>query len=165
MKLPPKKHSTALTDLFPLVVILLFTIIVTITCRSQKLHYNNDITDLTSGWTSSEGESISIDNLPVGDIVLSHDLTNIDLDRKRLCLNTVHTYIKVEADGVLIYDYAPEQAPILGKSYGMYIHMIPIPTDTSTLTLTLHPLYNHYPQLKHQKQCTKHAVKHSLSTT
>lgn len=142
MKLPKNKHGTAISDLLPLAIILLLTIIVTITCRTHQVHYNNDIADLTNGWTSADGESFSMDNLPVGDIVLSHDLTNIDLNRKRLCMKTVHTFIKVEVDGVIIYEYAPEIAPILGKSYGMYIHMIPIPADASSVTLTLHPLYD-----------------------
>lgn len=142
MKLSLKKNGSVFFDILPLVLFLVTTIIVTITCRTEEIHYDDGLYDITDGWVSSDGESISLNDLPVGDVVLTHDLSGVSLDRKRLCFKSTHTHVKAEFDGVTIYEYAPVQKNILGKSYGMYMHLIPIPPDAENVTLTLHPIYS-----------------------
>lgn len=142
MKLLQNDRSVAFTDLLPLIMVLLCTVIVSVTCTAPRYNYDNTLCELTKGWKMADGTTVSIDDLPVGDVSLTHDLSGIDLDRKRLCFFTTHTNVISSFDGVENYEYAPQLAPILGRSYGRYIHLIPIPPDAKSVTLTLHPLYD-----------------------
>lgn len=110
--------------------------------KSTNYSYDNGIADLTNGWVADNGDILSLDSLPEGDIVLTHSLTGIDLYRKRLCFRCIDTHITASFDGEAVYSYTPELGGILGKSYGMYIQMIPIPADAESVTLTLHPIYS-----------------------
>ena len=126
----------------PLALIIILTIVVTLTCKTTGFHYDNLKTDLTYGWKTEDGQKIMLKDLPTGDVTITHELNGIDIDRKRLCLQTSNTELTAVFDGVTIYEYAPKQAAILGKSYGMYIHMIPIPVGAKSVTLYLHPIYD-----------------------
>ncbi|MCR4645821.1 MAG: GGDEF domain-containing protein [Oscillospiraceae bacterium] len=136
-----KENALRLADLLPLVAILLCTVIVFLCCAPQKSAFSDDVTELTEGWTAADGTAYTLDDLPSGDVTVSHSLSGIDLHRKRLCFRSTDTHITAIFDDETVYTYAPGQAPILGKSYGMYIHMIPIPVDAGTVTLELHPIY------------------------
>ena len=128
-------------------ILLLFIIIISITIASffrssNTAIYNASVYDLSDGWYSSDKTRYSIDSLPEGDITLTHSLKNVDLHRMRLCFESTDTHIIAEFDGKETYKYAPEQAAVLGRSYGRYIHLIPIPPDAESVTLKLHPIYN-----------------------
>ncbi len=141
MKIVNKKNTIILTDLIPLIVILAFILIVSLMYPSHSFHYNNEIIDFKDGWISETGEPFSMNNLPVGDIKLTHDLSQVDIVRKRLYFETANTYLTAQFDGVTLYDYHTERPNIFGKSYGMYIHLIPIPESASSVTLILQPIY------------------------
>ena len=131
-----------LVDLLPLIAILVCTILVSLSCRTEEIHYDDSVIPFADEWTTSEGETVSLEDLPIGDVEVSHSLNGIDIENKRLCFKSTHTYIKAKFDGKVTYTYEPVQSQIIGKSYGMYVHLIPIPEGASTVTLELHPLYN-----------------------
>ncbi|MBR4627273.1 MAG: diguanylate cyclase [Ruminococcus sp.] len=129
-------------DLLPLLAVVLCTVIVSICCTPKKSVFDDKVTDLTSGWDAEDGKTYSIEELPCGDITITHSLKNVDTNRKRICFRSTDTHITAAFDGEVTYSYAPKLANILGKSYGMYVHMIPIPVGAESVTLTLHPIYN-----------------------
>lgn len=145
MKLPNKNNISVFLDLLPLAAVLVCTIIVIAICGASQIYYDDKITDLTDGWITSDGDIVSMSSLPAGDITLTHSLADVNIDYKRLCFKTIHTNFTAAFDGTMVYEYAPERPAILGKSYGMYIHMIPIPPNESSVTLTMHPLYQGTP--------------------
>ncbi len=142
MKHSFNKNSIIFSDLLPLLVIVLCVVVVTVTYHPEKATYMDETTALDSGWVTDDGQRFDIDELPKGDITVTHTLTGIDLYRKRFCFRSADTHITAVFDGEEFYSYAPEFPPVLGRSYGMYIHMIPIPPEAQTVTLKLHPLYD-----------------------
>lgn len=141
MKLPKNNRGSSIADLFSLALIALCTFIITVACPAEASYYDITITDFSKGWETETNKTVSLDELPEGDIVITHDLTNTDIYRKRLCFFSTHTHIIAEFDGVTGYSFAPKFPNIIGKSYGMYIHMIRIPEGAKTVTLRLHPIY------------------------
>lgn len=128
-------------------------IAVLLTCILFSMHYENstvryynfDIIDLNTGWYSADGTEYIIGDLPYGNITLAHDVSDIDLHNQRLCLKSVDTFFEVFADGESIYSYFPTQPALLGESYGMYIHAIPLPVGTQTVSVSLTPVYPNAP--------------------
>lgn len=104
-------------------------------------YYSNTVIDLNSGWLSEDDGTFSLNDLPKREITLVRSVEDIDLQNKRLCMKSIDTFFEVVADGRVIYSYYPEQSDFLGDSYGMYIHMIPVPENTGTLILKLIPIF------------------------
>ena len=109
------------------------------------LGYDATVTDMNGGWSSDEGDTYSLSELPVGQITLHHSVEGLDLKNLRFCMKSVDTFFVVFADGEIIYGYHPEQHGLLGKSYGMYSHAIPLPEGTHTLTVELTPIFSDAP--------------------
>lgn len=107
--------------------------------------YNFDIIALDTEWYAADGTECALGDLPYGNVTLEHSVADINLQNKRLCLKSVDTFFEVYADGALIYSYFPQQSPLLGASYGMYIHTIPLPPGTRTITVNLIPVYPNAP--------------------
>ena len=128
-------------DILPLVFFIVCCITAGITSGGKNIHYDASVVDLTDGWVTLDGEAVSMNALPRGDVTVTHDLSNISTINKRLCFHSTHTHITASFDGETTYVYAPVQKPLFGKSYGMCIHMVPIPLDAKSVTLTLTPLY------------------------
>lgn len=126
-----------------LVIAAIFVCIIIAVCAdsSSILNYDNTFVDFNDNWYADDGEVHSLSDLPDGQIILHHSADGLVLSNKRLCMKSVDTFFEVLADGKVIYSYRPEQPAILGKSYGMYIHAIPVPEDTSVFTLNLTPIY------------------------
>ena len=156
MRLPLNKLMI-LADVISLFTILAFTVLA-IVCRGA-----DEITDaprseeFCSGWVTSAGEVLSLDQIPNGDIALTHDLTGISIENRQLCMKSVDTYITVSFDGEQTYRYAPEYCSLLGRSYGMYIHTISIPPGAQTVELALHPCYPDTAAYLRQAQITSAA--------
>ena len=110
MKRSFKNFRMIFTDLLSLLVIILCVTGVALYGGSEAANYSydNEITDLTNGWVAENGDILSLDSLPEGDIVLTHSLAGIDLHRKRLCFRSIDTHITASFDGVSTYTYAPE---------------------------------------------------------
>ena len=130
-----------LLELLPLIIVLICIIAALILCRPAGVKYDEKRVGLSGGWHDEDGAEYSLDEIPAGDIVLSHELEDIEHDMKRLCFISRDTHFTVLFDGEKEYTYAPEQAVILGKSYGRYIHMIHIPENVCSVTMELHPVY------------------------
>ncbi len=96
---------------------------------------------------ADDGKTYNIEKLPDGEINLSHSLDGFIIERKSLCFQTTDTHLKAFIDGKEVYSYAPEYPNILGKSYGKYIHMIPIPEDAKEVRLELKNVYGSEPQI------------------
>lgn len=107
--------------------------------------YDSTIIGINDGWLSDDGETYSLNDLPPGHTTLHHSADGLDLANMRFCMKSVDTFFEIYADGELIYSYRPEQSALLGKSYGMYIHSVPVPEDTSILTIEATSIYPEAP--------------------
>ena len=110
-----------------------------------KYYYDRTVVALDTEWMTEDGNIVSLSNLPCGAITLQHSVEDINLKNNRLCMKSIDTLFEVYADNEIIYSYYPEQAAFLGKSYGMYIHAIPIPENTCIITVKLIPIYSNAP--------------------
>ena len=128
-------------------LILAVICVVTVMCVKDSLYlgYDSTVTGLNDGWSSDGGEIYSLSDLPVGQITLHRSVAELDLRNMRFCTKSVDTFFEVLADGEIIYLYRPEQHGLLGKSYGMYIHALPVPEDASVLTVRLTPIFPNTP--------------------
>ena len=130
-----------IVSLMVLITILVCVVIVVCAKDSFYLGYDNTITSVNDGWSSDSGELYSLSDLPPEQITLHRSIEGIDLNNMRFCMKSVDTFFEVFADGEIIYSYRPEQRGLLGKSYGMYIHAIPVPQNVSVLTVGLTPIF------------------------
>ena len=132
-----------------IVSLLIIAVICVVTAVGAKdsfyLGYDSTVTGMNDGWSSDDGEVYSLSDLPVGPCTLHHSVEGLDLNNMRFCMKSVDTFFVVLADGEVIYSYRPEQHGLLGKSYGMYIHAIPVPRDASVLTVELTPIFSDTP--------------------
>lgn len=127
-------------------LVLILTLFMVIIVGSQFVErepiYGNTPYDLSTDWVTEDGRTVSLSELPAGEITIKHDLTDLDLSERDLCLKSSDTFLKVMVDGKTVYDYAPTYPNIIGKSYGNYIHVIPLGDDSAVLTMTLTPVYD-----------------------
>lgn len=126
-------------------MILLLTIIEILNSNSIEKKYHITIYDMTNGWVTPDGEVVSLDQPPQGDLVLTHSLEGMDKDNKRFCMTSTDTHIRAVFDSKQTYQYIPKLSSLLGESYGMYIHMIVIPPNAEEVTLYLHSIYEFKP--------------------
>lgn len=132
-------------SLMVIVVVLICGVIAMRAKDSLYLGYDNNITSLNEGWRDDDGTIYLLSDLPIGEITLHRSMEGMNLENLRFCTKSVDTFFKVFADGELIYSYQPKQHGLLGKSYGMYIHAIPIPHKIGTLTVELIPIFSDTP--------------------
>ena len=125
------------------VIVTISVCIIIVICANgySSISYNSSVTDMNGGWSSDDGEIYSLSDLPNGQITLHHSADGLDLDNTRFCMKSVDTFFEVLADGEVIYSYKPEQNALLGKSYGMYIHSVPVPENVSVITLKLTSIF------------------------
>lgn len=109
------------------------------------LNYDSTITEMNDNWYSDDGEAYLLSELPYGEITLHHSADGIDLTNMRFCMKSVDTFFEILADGEMIYSYKPVQPALLGRSYGMYIHAVPVPENTSIFTVKLTPIFSDNP--------------------
>lgn len=128
-------------DVIALFVITLLMIFAALCLNAPGKYYSEAVTELTTQWQDADSRLYALNALPAGDLVLTHGISGIDAENQRLCLKSVDTFFTVSADGVVIYSYTPEQPQFLGRSYGMYLHMISLPPGTKELTLSVHPIF------------------------
>lgn len=107
--------------------------------------YDSTVIDVNGGWLSDDGEIYSLSDLPSGHTTLHRSAEDLNFNNMRFCMKSVDTFFEIYADGALIYSYRPEQSALLGKSYGMYIHSIPVPEGTSILTVDVTSIYPEAP--------------------
>ena len=129
-------------DIISIIIIAICAFIAALFFTSPQSGYDLGSDRVDKGWYFENGDSADISNLPKGDVTISHSLEKIDTNGKSICFKSTDTHIEILADGVSIYNYAPEYANLLGKSYGMFVHLVLIPSNTKEITLKLHPIYN-----------------------
>lgn len=128
-------------DLLLLVILAIFVATAGVFCKPSAMPGNEETFTALDRWYDESGEICSLNALPARDASVSHSLVGVDIYRKRLCFKSIDTAFEVVFNGTTTYTYAPQQARLLGRSYGMYIHTIMIPADAENVTLVLHPLY------------------------
>lgn len=141
MKTQKSRSTWIWADVISLFMISAFMLIAAFCGDQPEEHYSDTVTSMMSDWRSSDGAVYSLYELPEGDVVLTHSLDGIDILNKRLCMKSDDTFLEAAADGKVIYTYSPEQSKLMGRSYGKYLHMIPIPSGTKELTLSVHPIF------------------------
>lgn len=104
--------------------------------------YNGASYDMSQDWINEDGVTVSLSELPEGNITLTHSLSDMELMDKSFCLKSSDTFISVMVDGRNVYEYKPTYPSVIGHSYGNYVHMIPLPPSADTLTVTLTPVYD-----------------------
>ena len=142
MKAFQKTAHTTFTNLIVLLLAIVMFVIVLSQLGSGAYVQDTDSYEMTTQWQMEDGQVLALAELPAGEVTVSHSLEGMDLREKRFCLKSSDTFLSVQADGVQVYEYAPVYPPILGVSYGNYLHMIPLPSDAQTLTMTLTPAYD-----------------------
>ncbi|MBR0484014.1 MAG: HD domain-containing protein [Oscillospiraceae bacterium] len=124
-----------LTTIFLLVVIFGFT--------KPKIPDRGHFIGMEDCWTDESGSAMSLNHLPVGETVfLTASLDKTDRNGKEFCLKSVDTVFDIYADEKLIYSYHPDLPKVLGLSYGMYVHTIPLPEQVSQLSLQAEPIFH-----------------------
>lgn len=104
-------------------------------------HPKNTVIDMTNGWIDKNGKTFSLNKLPKGDIVLTQNISHIEKYNLSICMKSSDTWLEIAFDGQTAYRYAPVQEPIFGASYGLYVHMVSLPTNAREITMSLHPIY------------------------
>lgn len=119
--------------------------------RGNALPDIDDAIAMSAGWTIESGDAegpltnANLSGLPTGNLELTADVSGLATDGKSLCMKSIDTVFDVYADGMKIYSYRPTIPKRLGKSYGMYVHTVPIPENTATLGLRLEPVFHGAP--------------------
>ena len=101
----------------------------------------SDSTDLTSDWKDIYGVSYRLDSLPEGDLVLKKNLKNYETNGKSICFISSDVNVTVNCGDETIYTYAPDIPQMLGNSYGIAVHTIPLPEGTESITMDLDPIF------------------------
>ncbi len=99
------------------------------------------IIPMNDGWMAEDGNDLSLDALPQGNLMISTDVSSYGAADRALCLKSIDTNFEVYADGSRIYTYHPFVPKWLGISYGMFVHTVSIPENTTELSLRLEPVF------------------------
>ena len=110
--------------------------------RDSSQPYRGEYTSAESGWMTESGETRNLSDLPAGPQNLRMDMNGVFHVGRSFCVKSMDTFFDVYADGTCIYSYHPSIPKRLGKSYGIYVHTIPIPEKTSQLSLHLEPIFS-----------------------
>ena len=129
------------TDMIALILALVMIVIVAAQFSTRTVFYGDTAYDLSSGWVTEDGQSISLNEAEPGVVTLTHALSDMALTDKCLCLKTSDTFLDISIDGELVYHYAPTHRNVIGHSYGNYIHTIHLPADAQEVSMTLTPIY------------------------
>lgn len=120
----------------------LFFVILLIADQSGTVQDSEDqFSSAIDNWTAADGETYDLTALPVGEIEVTKDISELSKPDMRFCTKTIDTYFDVYADGQMVYSYQKNMPDIAGKSYGMNIHMVPLPSGTKELRLVLTPAF------------------------
>ncbi len=141
MKILKKSNFRIWTDIITLLLILSLTAIISAQFHVHTV-YNDNFYDMSSEWITEDGQTVSLSELPAGKVTITHMLSEISLTDNSFCIKSSDTFINILIDGNMVYQYAPVYAPLIGKSYGNYIHVIPLPDNAKQITMTLTPIYS-----------------------
>ncbi len=99
------------------------------------------LTDINQGWIDEDGQAVDLYDLARGNHSVTLDISGLDTDGKAICFKTIDTNFKVYTSDGVIYDYDPVIPRLLGISYGMQYHTVPISGGSTFLKLDLEPVF------------------------
>ncbi len=99
------------------------------------------LTDINQGWIDEDGQAVDLYDLDRGNHSVTYDISGLDTDGKAICFKTIDTNFKVYTSDGMIYDYDPVIPRLLGISYGMQYHTVPISGGSTFLKLDLEPSF------------------------
>lgn len=129
-------------DLLGVILTALMFVIMSALFSGRSAIYDETSYDMTSNWLDENGKSVSMNELPAGKVTITHSLSGMNIIDKALCIKSSDTFLDASVDGRVLYHYAPTHPDIIGKSYGNYVHVIPLPPNADELTMTLTPVYD-----------------------
>lgn len=129
-------------DLLGIILTVLMLVIISAQFSRRSPIFDDTTYDVSSGWLTEDGKSVSMSELPAGKITITHSLSEMEIIDKSLCIKSSDTFLDVSVDGREVYHYEPIHPDIIGKSYGNYIHIIPLPPNADELTMMLTPVYD-----------------------
>ena len=129
-------------------VFICFVLIYALANKNYSL-YDNSSKPFDKNWYYENGESVDFDNF-VSDsyFVIQKKIEKGSLiNNKSLCFYSKNIYFTVILDGNVIYNYHPNPPRVFGKSYGVYPHVISLPSlyDDATLKIVVDNLYTSTP--------------------
>lgn len=126
---------------------MLFSIIVICSDINTSSSNYNPAISITDGWIDENGKKYNLNSLPCGKLVLTKNVSQLEIKEQSLCTISMDTFFNVYSNGILIYSYKPKVPKILGKSYGMYVHTIAIPSNTTEIKLSIEPIFSDHAKL------------------
>lgn len=141
MKKPSHTRILMWADIAMPFLTLFIVLIAYIFFSPPSSHPQSTSIDMTKGWVTQNGETVSLNKLPKGDLILTQNIRDIDKYNMSLCMKSSDTWLEISFDGQQAYKYAPVHESIFGASYGLYVHMVSIPINAEEITLYLHPVY------------------------
>ncbi|MCR5733040.1 MAG: HD-GYP domain-containing protein [Lachnospiraceae bacterium] len=128
-----------------IIVLIMFVVISAFVCSRNVVNNPVNIIQADDNWITEDGQSVNADDLSEGSQQITKDVSGLVADDTALCFRSIDTEFTVYADGHPIYDYHPSISPRFGRSYGMNIHTVAVPTGTKDLSLKLDPVFPSVP--------------------
>ena len=129
-------------------VFICFVLIYALANKNYSL-YDNSSKPFDKNWYYENGESVDFDNfVSDSNFVIQKKIEKGSLiNNKSLCFYSKNIYFTVILDGNVIYNYHPNPPRVFGKSYGVYPHVISLPSlyDDATLKILVDNLYTSTP--------------------
>lgn len=128
-------------QLIYLFIFVMFLIISVIVSKKSSAGAKHEMIWAGDTWVTEEGVAVNPEEIPLGSHTISKNIKDLPTDGESLCFRSIDTDFTVYADDKQIYDYHPEIPGRFGKSYGMFVHTIPIPDDASRLSIHVDPVF------------------------
>ena len=83
----------------PILTVLMLVIISAQFSRRSPI-FDETTYDVSSGWLTEDGKSVSMSELPAGKITITHSLSEMEIIDKILCIKSSDTFLDVSVEGV-----------------------------------------------------------------
>ncbi len=118
------------------IAILVFAFSIMFTTKTDPFQ-TGEITDLSSGWTDTNGSVASFDKLGSGLNVFIREIDPETLDGRELCFRSKNVDLYVYQDGRKVYSYEPRIFRLFGKSYGLMYHCVDLDIKDTASTIRI----------------------------
>ncbi|WP_024865789.1 HD-GYP domain-containing protein [Butyrivibrio sp. FCS014] len=124
------------------VIAILLLVFLSVDAGKDKADTDNAaLMDINEGWIDEAGQAVDLYDLAPGRHSVVLDISKLSTKGKAICFKSIDTTFKVYASDGMICDYNPVIPRLLGISYGMQYHTVPIPEGSSFLRLYLEPVF------------------------
>lgn len=86
-------------DLLGIILTVLMLVIISAQFSRRSPIFDDTTYDVSSGWLTEDGKSVSMSELPVGKITITHSLFEMEIIDKSLCIKSSDTFLDVSVDG------------------------------------------------------------------